>query len=149
SVGDRPRTAARRWRRPEDAFPPLHQSRSNGIPSRAAARRLHVGSRRSDVHSGNRTRVNLADARLARADAALSVRPYRDADRDRWERYVDACPQATFFHRIGWRDIIGDVFRHRTHYLLAERGDRIVGVLPLAQVRSRLFGHSLVSLPFA
>lgn len=93
--------------------------------------------------------MNLADARLARADAALSVRPYRDADRDRWERYVDACPQATFFHRIGWRDIIGDVFRHRTHYLLAERGDRIVGVLPLAQVRSRLFGHSLVSLPFA
>jgi hypothetical protein len=40
------------------------------------------------------------------------------------------------------------VFRHRTHYLLAERGGEIVGVLPLAQVKSRLFGHSLVSLPF-
>ncbi|MCP2938018.1 hypothetical protein NK983_35520, partial [Salmonella enterica subsp. enterica serovar Typhimurium] len=35
-----------------------------------------------------------------------------------------------------------------THYLLAERGGRICGVLPLAQVKSRLFGHSLVSLPF-
>jgi FemAB-related protein (PEP-CTERM system-associated) len=93
--------------------------------------------------------VNLADARHAHADAALSVRPFRGTDRDRWENFVLACPAATFFHRIGWRDIIEQVFRHRTHYLLAERGDRIVGVLPLAQVRSRLFGHSLVSLPFA
>jgi FemAB-related protein (PEP-CTERM system-associated) len=41
------------------------------------------------------------------------------------------------------------VFRHRTHYLLAERDDRIVGVLPLVQLKSLLFGHSLVSLPFA
>ena len=41
------------------------------------------------------------------------------------------------------------VFGHRTHYLLARRGVEIVGVLPLAQVKSLLFGHSLVSLPFA
>ena len=34
------------------------------------------------------------------------------------------------------------------HYLLAERGGAIVGVLPLAEVKSRLFGHALVSLPF-
>jgi FemAB-related protein (PEP-CTERM system-associated) len=33
-------------------------------------------------------------------------------------------------------------------YLLAERDASIVGVLPLAEIRSRLFGHSLVSLPF-
>jgi FemAB-related protein (PEP-CTERM system-associated) len=41
-----------------------------------------------------------------------------------------------------------DVFRHRTHYLFAERGGDIVAVLPLAEVKSRLFGHSLSSLPF-
>ena len=56
---------------------------------------------------------------------------------------------ATFFHRIGWRDDPrgGVPAPHRT-YLLAERGGAIVGVLPLAEVSSRLFGHSLVSLPF-
>ena len=32
------------------------------------------------------------------------------------------------------------MFRHRTHYLLAERGVEIVGVLPLAQIKSLLFG---------
>ncbi len=41
-----------------------------------------------------------------------------------------------------------EVFDHRTFYLYAERAGDIVGVLPLAEVRSRLFGHALVSLPF-
>jgi len=77
------------------------------------------------------------------------VRPYRESDHDAWERYVASNPAATFFHRIGWREIFDQIFRHRTHYLLAEREDRVVGVLPLVEIRSLLFGHSLVSLPFA
>ncbi|MBK6337336.1 MAG: FemAB family PEP-CTERM system-associated protein [Betaproteobacteria bacterium] len=66
----------------------------------------------------------------------------------RWDAYVLACPQATFFHRAGWQRIIRDAFRHRTWFLYAERSGVIEGVLPLAQVKSALFGHSLVSLPF-
>ncbi len=82
-------------------------------------------------------------------DGALTVRPFVAGDRAAWTSFVHRSPDATFFHRIGWRDIIENVFGHRTHYLLAERGGEIVGVLPLAQVKSVLFGHSLVSLPFA
>lgn len=67
----------------------------------------------------------------------------------RWDRFVLAHPEATFFHRAGWQGILEGVFGHATHYLLAEQGAEIVGVLPLAQVKSLLFGHSLVSLPFA
>jgi FemAB-related protein (PEP-CTERM system-associated) len=81
--------------------------------------------------------------------APVSARPFRDGDAEAWERYVLACPDATFFHRLGWREILEEVFRHRTHYLVAERNGVLCGVLPLAQVKSRLFGHSLVSLPFA
>jgi FemAB-related protein (PEP-CTERM system-associated) len=81
--------------------------------------------------------------------SSLVVRAFDPGDGERWDRFVLACPTATFFHRIGWREVIERVFRHRTHYLLAERGGEIAGVLPLAQVKSRLFGHSLVSLPFA
>ncbi len=76
------------------------------------------------------------------------VRVFANADAARWEAFVERCPEATFFHRIGWREIIADVFGHRPHYLLAERSGAIVGVLPLAEVKSRLFGHALVSLPF-
>ena len=67
----------------------------------------------------------------------------------RWDAYVAECPQATFFHRSGWRNIIESVFRHRAHFLYAERAGAIVGVLPLAHVNSLLFGNALVSLPFA
>ncbi len=79
---------------------------------------------------------------------AVNVRAASDADRGSWNDFVEQCPTASFFHLFEWRDIMRDVFGHRTHYLLAERGGRICGVLPLAQVKSRLFGHSLVSLPF-
>jgi len=92
--------------------------------------------------------VNLSDFSVA-AEATLRVRRYQESDREAWARFVEDCPEATFFHRIEWKHIIEETFRHRTHYLLVERGGHIVGVLPLAEIRSRLFGHSLVSLPFA
>jgi FemAB-related protein (PEP-CTERM system-associated) len=92
--------------------------------------------------------VNQADLPLE-TQALPSVRPYREGDRQAWARFVEGSPEATFFHRIEWREVLEDVFRHRTHYLVAVRGDTLTGILPLAQVRSRLFGHSLVSLPFA
>ncbi len=70
------------------------------------------------------------------------------ADATGWDRFVAAHPHATFFHRSEWRDVIARAFRHRTHYLLAEQDGAVVGVLPLAQVKTRLFGHTLISLPF-
>ena len=82
-------------------------------------------------------------------DGTCQVRAFLEHDRASWTSFVQACPDATFFHRIEWRDVIERVFGHRTHYLLAERDGQITGVLPLAQVKSLLFGHSLVSLPFA
>ena len=66
-----------------------------------------------------------------------------------WDAFVDKCPNATFFHRSGWQNIINDIFRHRTYYLYAEVDNFIVAVLPLAHVNSFLFGKSLASLPFA
>jgi FemAB-related protein (PEP-CTERM system-associated) len=82
------------------------------------------------------------------ATVPIGVRSYTQADRARWDEFVDRCPEATFFHRIGWKDLIEGCFGHQTHYVLAERGAQIVGVLPLAEVKSFLFGHALVSLPF-
>jgi FemAB-related protein (PEP-CTERM system-associated) len=93
----------------------------------------------------------MRSAQVAAAKAArssLAVRAFRNEDAARWEAYVERAPAATFFHRIGWREIIEQEFHHRTHYLIAERDGDIVGVLPLAEVKSRLFGHGLTSLPF-
>jgi FemAB-related protein (PEP-CTERM system-associated) len=66
-----------------------------------------------------------------------------------WDRFVKAAPAGTFFHQLGWRWLVERVFDHRAHYLLARRGTEITGVLPLFEMKSLLFGHSLVSIPFA
>ena len=66
----------------------------------------------------------------------------------RWDEFVFACPEATFFHRAGWKTIMEAAFGHRTHFLFAESNGKIEGVLPLAEVKSWVFGHSLCSLPF-
>ena len=64
------------------------------------------------------------------ARTAPTVRPFREGDRAAWTAFVANCGEATFFHRIEWRDLIEDVFRHRTHYLVAERDGALAGVLP-------------------
>jgi len=78
----------------------------------------------------------------------VRVRPLSPDESSRWDQFVFSCADATFFHRFGWKTLLEDCFGHRTHYLVAERASNIVGVLPLAEVKSLLFGHSLVSLPF-
>ena len=81
--------------------------------------------------------------------ASINVRPLLGVeDGLRWDRFVMASPQATFFHREGWRRVIEAGFGHKSHYLLAEVDGEIQGVLPLVRQRSLLFGDSLVSTPF-
>ncbi|OHC80527.1 MAG: peptidoglycan bridge formation protein FemAB [Rhodoferax sp. RIFCSPLOWO2_12_FULL_60_11] len=67
----------------------------------------------------------------------------------RWDAFVMACPEATFFHRAGWQKIVQDIFHHDTYFLYAESDEGVQGVLPLGHVNSWLFGNSLAGLPFA
>lgn len=66
----------------------------------------------------------------------------------RWERFVLVSPEATFFHRAAWRHVLATTFGHTPHFLYAESGGEIRGVLPLARQKSLLFGDALVSSPF-
>lgn len=65
-----------------------------------------------------------------------------------WDAYVTAAPNGSCYHAIVWRDILRRSFGHRPHYLAALAGGAVVGVLPLFEMKSWLFGHYLVSLPF-
>ncbi len=95
-----------------------------------------------DVASG------LSHGGAAPVSSRTVVREMADADAARWDAFVMAAPEATFFHRAGWKTVIEQVFGHRTFFLYAERDGRIVGVLPLARQKSLLFGDALISLPF-
>jgi FemAB-related protein (PEP-CTERM system-associated) len=84
----------------------------------------------------------------SRAAQPCSVRMLSDSDLQRWDDFVYGAPHATFFHRSGWKSVIEKAFGHRTYFLLAEAEGAIRGVLPLAEIKSPWFGHSLMSLPF-
>ena len=78
----------------------------------------------------------------------LSIKPLEADVHERWDAYVRGSSESTFFHLSGWKNVVERAFGHRTHFLYAEDGGEIVGVLPLVEVRSLLFGHSLSSTPF-
>ncbi len=78
----------------------------------------------------------------------LKVVELADTEFARWDAFVETCSEATFFHRAGWKTVLESAFGHPTHYLYAERDGEIEGLLPLAQVKSWLFGNTLSSLPF-
>ncbi|WP_205763662.1 FemAB family XrtA/PEP-CTERM system-associated protein [Acidovorax sp. SRB_24] len=71
-----------------------------------------------------------------------------DAESPAWDTFVGRRPEASSYHLIGWRHICFQAFGHASHYLVAKRGQGIVGVLPLVQLQSILFGNFLVSMPF-
>ena len=66
-----------------------------------------------------------------------------------WDAFVRTAPGSTHYHSFGWKRVIERVFSHDCPYLAARDADgALAGVLPLVRVRSALFGHYLVSMPF-
>lgn len=71
------------------------------------------------------------------------------SDGEAWDRFVRSSPDGTVFHLSAWKRIVTEVFHHTPHYLVAREGDRILGALPLFEVRGLLTGRVLVSTPYA
>lgn len=89
------------------------------------------------------------NAHAAIAKTAVTVADLQSAGTvARIERFLAGREEATPFHRPAWSLGVEEGTGQRAHYLLAEHGDQIVGVVPLTQVCSPLFGTSLVSAGF-
>ena len=65
-----------------------------------------------------------------------------------WDAFADQFPKAGHSHLSGWRRVIERSYGHLPLYLWACEAGKVNGVLPMVLIRSRLFGRSLVSLPF-
>jgi len=87
-------------------------------------------------------------AATRRFPVALPIQVSSAPNPDAWDRYVNAHADAAGYHVYSWRRVFERAFGHRTEYLMASRGRIVVGVLPLVEFRSWLFGRFLVSLPF-
>lgn len=78
----------------------------------------------------------------------LSVHQLSESGVNKWDEYVSRAELATFFHKARWSNVLRRAFGHPTYFLYAEKNGRIEGILPLAHIKSRLFGNTLVSTPF-
>lgn len=81
--------------------------------------------------------------------AGITVSGYTAKDREEWDRYVDAHPRASLYHRTIWREVIGRSLGQADASLLARNeSGQLAGILPLVRLKSRLFGDFAVSMPY-
>src|SRR5690606_1656873 len=103
---------------------------------------------RADHRHGGRAVSMTQTVHVESAQSALSIEQWQ-GDPRRWDAFVLGAEGASSCSRAAWRDVIGRVLGHEYLAVAAvDAGGDIVGVLPLVRVRSRIFGHYLVSMPF-
>ena len=68
---------------------------------------------------------------------------------DEWDRYVAGHPASSLYHTSQWCRIVAEIGGYTPHCWATREGDRVTGVLPALEVRSRLTGNRLVALPFS
>lgn len=78
----------------------------------------------------------------------IRIRPLDETNAAAWDAFVRSWAQGSFFHLSGWARVIAQSFGHTTHYVLAEQDGAVVGVLPLARMKTLLFGELLASTPY-
>jgi len=77
----------------------------------------------------------------------LSVRPFIEPDRERWDDYVRRTPGSHPGQLTAWKTLVEEQYGCRGYYLIAEEGSRIRGILPLFEKRQLGRAHSWFSAP--
>ena len=100
------------------------------------------------MHTDHLRSIALADEAPDRPRAASALGVRADATPAMADAYVDAHPFGRSYHKHAWMRVVSEAFGHQSKYLVAERGNVTVGVLPVVGFNSRLFGRFMVSMPF-
>jgi len=77
----------------------------------------------------------------------LKVELYKDSPEE-WDTFVLGHKDSTFFHQIGWKNVVEKTYGHKPFYLVVKENGSIKGILPLFLMKHILFGKFLVSVPF-
>ena len=81
---------------------------------------------------------------------AIMVEIKGDVSENDWRRFLDVCSDATLYHTPEWKTFLEKTFDYKPRYLFAtDESGQLTGMLPLFEVRSRLTGNRLCSVPFA
>jgi FemAB-related protein (PEP-CTERM system-associated) len=79
----------------------------------------------------------------------ILAREFVSSDRAAWRAYLAGRGDATLFHDLRWADAVECGYGYQARRLVAERGGKIAGVLPLIFVDAPLLGRALVSTAFS
>lgn len=66
----------------------------------------------------------------------------------RWDVFVSKHPSGTVFHLAAWSDVVMRAYGHKPHFIVATGGGEVKGILPLVEIKSRIFGNALISNAF-
>jgi FemAB-related protein (PEP-CTERM system-associated) len=81
------------------------------------------------------------------AEPSVPVGFLRPEEFAAWDAFVEAHPDGTIYHTLGWKAVTEEGLGHRAYYLRAvDEGGKVAGVLPLFLVQG-IFGRRLVSVP--
>jgi len=73
-----------------------------------------------------------------------------EAEEDEWKKFLYGCDAASIYHTPEWKKILEETFNYKAHYLFAkDDSGKIIGLLPLFHVKSKLTGNRLCSVPFS
>lgn len=79
----------------------------------------------------------------------VEIKQLRGKDEKKWDEFVKANINTTFYHQVGWKKVVEETYGHKPFYLIAESEmGEVVGILPMFLIRDIFFGKRLVSVPF-
>lgn len=71
-----------------------------------------------------------------------------DTPPEHWDEFVLDHPKGKIYHLSQWNELIYKTFGHSIKYITLEENKTLIGVLPLTEFNSILFGRFSVSQPF-
>jgi len=79
----------------------------------------------------------------------ITIHSLKEECNEAWDNYVNQNQKGSIYHLSSWKLLIENIFDHKCFYLYAKNQDGdICGVLPSVNLKSRLFGNFIVSMPF-
>lgn len=86
---------------------------------------------------------------ISTSHSAVTVSLLTPTDHSLWDKYVRTKPEASIYHQSKWLTLIESSLNQKGVYLIAkDTTNNVVGILPIINLKSWLFGNYMVSMPY-
>lgn len=103
------------------------------------------------AHDGKRQYYQPMSEFLADKDKItqdMKIRHAQESDRLQWDDFVHRHPESSPYHLFAWTAAVEGAYGFKISNLIAERDNRVVGVLPLVQMNLPFMKPNIIALPY-